>query len=268
MGLLDGFLGSRKSSGPTDEEIRKTYRAIGIHASCNCFEPLFDSGQPNSPRCYPELTFHWEEQDTACEGWRLMEELIAKAAADRVKVFAPGCDISPELWSQIITLPASIAKLTTVKKLYLYASHLVRIPPEIGDMTSLEQLDCYTSYRLHWLPYEVTHCQNLKRSCFSTRALHGNYKYRPPFPLLNLNTAKPPIATSACSVCRKPIDPSASNQVWISLRIATDVLPLLVNACSPECIAHLPQPTKDYVDHPHKGGIELVQPSTFYDRYK
>ncbi|WP_395358266.1 hypothetical protein ACHGLA_01040 [Streptomyces sp. YH02] len=30
------------------------------------------------------------------------------------------------------------------------------------------------------------------------------------------------------------------HQVWISLRVATDVLPLLVGACSSACVAELP----------------------------
>lgn len=38
----------------------------------------------------------------------------------------------------------------------LYGSNLVRIPPEIGAMTSLEEFTPYTSYRLHWVPYEIT----------------------------------------------------------------------------------------------------------------
>src|SRR4051794_934109 len=89
-----------------------------------------------------------------------------------------------EKYNQIVVLPPTIAKLKSVKVLSLYRSNLVRIPPEIGEMTSLEEFDPYTSYRLHWLPYEITRCQNLKRSRVSPRALFGNYKYRPPFPRL------------------------------------------------------------------------------------
>jgi hypothetical protein len=42
-----------------------------------------------------------------------------------------------------------------------------------------------------------------------------------------------------------------------------DVLPLLVHACSSDCIAALPAPPKNYVDHPHHGGSELVQPPEY-----
>jgi hypothetical protein len=50
--------------------------------------------------------------------------------------------------------------------------------------------------------------------------------------------------------------------VWISLAVATDVLPLLVNACSAECVAALPPPRSGYVPTPHTGGPDLVQPTT------
>lgn len=50
------------------------------------------------------------------------------------------------------------------------------------------------------------------------------------------------------------------HQAWISLRVATDVLPLLVNACSPECIQTLPSPPEHYVPEPHHGGPDLAQP--------
>lgn len=50
-------------------------------------------------------------------------------------------------------------------------------------------------------PYELTRCPRLRASVVSTRALYGNFKYRPPFPAL-----------------REP-----------------HVLPLLVNACSSAC---------------------------------
>jgi len=47
-----------------------------------------------------------------------------------------------------------------------------------------------------------------------------------------------------------------------TLRVATDVLPLLVNACSQECIQKLPKPADGYVAEPHQGGLELEQPQT------
>lgn len=47
-------------------------------------------------------------------------------------------------------------------------------------------------------------------------------------------------AIHRCSVCDHPIAQVGLHQVWISLRVATDVLPLLVSACSSVCVAELP----------------------------
>src|SRR5262249_11692539 len=141
--------------------------------------------------------------------------------------------------------------------------------------TSLVEFDPYTSYRLHWFPYEITRCKHLADSRVSTRALYGNYKYRPPFPRLQPRTTMPngrvePEGLSLkygsvssvrnCSVCDRPFEDKRQHRVWISLRVATDVLPLLVNACSQECISNLPTPPDGYVNRPHRGGLDVEQP--------
>src|SRR5690349_4819896 len=97
-------------------------------------------------------------------------------------------------------------------------------------MTSLEEFTPYTSHRLHWFPYEITRCKKLKRSTVSTRALYGNFKYRPPFP--KLPQFHDVHAPTQCSVCNSPFGDSMPLQYWLSLCVATDVLPLLVYACS------------------------------------
>jgi hypothetical protein len=238
---------------PADAQMLGASRRSGLAPICGCFAPQLHSIK------FEELTLHAEVQDTECEGWKTLLELIERAVSKRSKEFAPGLEMPPELWSQIITLPPSISRLTSVRKLYLYGSHLVRIPPEIGDMAKLQELDVYTSYQLHWVPFEVTRCRKLKLSRFSTRALYGNYKYRPPFPRLGVAESKLNLPEN-CSVCQRVLRPGEVHQAWISLRVATDVLPLLVNACSDECIKRLPPPAEGYVDHPHIGGLELVQP--------
>ena len=209
---------------------------------------------------FGELKLHSETQDTACEGWRMLLDLIENAARKRLKEFSPGLEMAPELWRQIISLPPSISKLRSVKKLYLYGSHLIRLPVEIGQMENLEELDLYTSYRLHWLPYEVTRCPKLKRSRISTRALYGNYKYRPPFPELNTLESRATLMCNRCSVCQQEFEPGQLVQAWISLSVATDVVPLLVNACSRNCINQLPAPANGYVSQPHTGGLGVKQP--------
>lgn len=83
----------------------------------------------------------------------------------------------------------------------------------------------------------------------STRALFGNYKLRPTFPQLqpspnsvadldpgNLDPRHwGATAVRSCSVCDRPIEQSGLHQVWISLRVATDVLPLLVSLLGGMC---------------------------------
>ncbi|MFD3920528.1 leucine-rich repeat domain-containing protein [Streptomyces sp. NPDC058595] len=172
-----------------------------------------------------------------------------------------------------MTLPAPIGRLTAVRTLVLYGSNLVRIPPEIGDMTRLEGFSPYTSRRLHWFPYEITRCGRLVNSTVSTRSIYGNYKYRPPSPpLLPPGDTVPDLdglasarwgATAArtCSVCTGHIPATGPHQAWLSRAVATDVLPLLVNACSQECLDALPPGAKGHFSTPHRGGA-IEQPAS------
>ncbi|MBC9717714.1 leucine-rich repeat domain-containing protein [Streptomyces sp. TRM66268-LWL] len=215
--------------------------------------------------------FHAEIQDTTAPGWLRLLEMIDEAAADRREEFRPLRELSPEHRRQIVTLPASIGRLTAVRALVLYGSNLVRIPPEIGEMASLEEFDPYTSGRLHWFPYEITRCTRLARSTVSTRALYGNFKFRPPFPqllppggtALDLDGLAPDrwgaTGARACSVCAGPVPATGPYQAWLSRVVATDVLPLLVNACSPACLDALPPGAKGYFPTPHRGGA-IEQP--------
>jgi hypothetical protein len=217
-----------------------------------------------------DVEFHDEPQDTECDAWRTLLDLVEKAAEDgrswlphrrwRSRTFAPLKNMNPVDRDQIVTLPPTIAKLKSVRRLDLYRSYLVRIPPEIGEMTSLTDFDPYTSHRLHWFPYEITRCRKLRHSRVSTRALYGNFKYRPPFPRLETQTCTGGEASSRCSVCDRPFEDMGLHRVWISLGVGTDVLPLLVNACSDECVRRLPRPVEGYVQEPHRGGLEVRQP--------
>jgi len=237
--------------------------ASPIRQSEACF------GRPGEP-----ARFHSERQDTSLPGWRRLAELIDEAVADGREVFRPLVDLSPAERQDLVTLPPTIARLTRVKRLLLYGSPLVRIPPEIGAMESLEVFEPYTSRSLHWFPYELTRCRNLRDSTVSTRSLYGNFKFRHPFPRLQPRGALAEVAECdrldprvwgveeirGCSVCSGPIDLARFRQVWISLRVATDVLPLLVNACSTVCVQALPTPAEGYVMTPHQGGREIEQP--------
>ncbi|WP_231591338.1 leucine-rich repeat domain-containing protein [Saccharothrix sp. ST-888] len=238
---------------------------------CTCFDQYRVTNRRR-------VHFHSDRQDTSSPAWQHFLVLIEEAAADGREVFRPLVDMSPQEQRQIVTLPPTIAKLTAVRHFVLYGSNLVRIPPEIGAMTSLQEFTPYTSYRLHWFPYELTRCPSLKRSTVSTRALYGNEKLRPPFPLLQsgravtgalgLDDVEPgewgATSVSACSVCDRSLEGIQVHQAWISLRVATDVLPLLVNACSAACVQALPTPPEDYVQAPHAGGPGIAQPTADY----
>jgi hypothetical protein len=229
----------------------------------------------HSARTRPaSVAFHADRQDTDSPGWQRLLALIDEAAADGRPVFKPFVELSADERRQIVTLPPTIASLTKVKQFVLYGTNLVRIPPEIGAMTRLEVFEPYTSHRLHWYPYELTRCTRLRGSTVSTRVLYGNFKFRPPFPSLvpvtimtgtdfaRLNPAVHGAERAgACSVCDGPITHEL-HQAWISLNVATDVLPLLVNACSAACLAALPPAGPGYVATPHRGGPGLIQPAT------
>jgi hypothetical protein len=234
-----------------------TPNPVRHYAACDCLTPQYEeSGR------WQELALHSEIQNTNCDAWKSLETYVQKVDADGNDEFNPIVGIGYEQWQQIITLPRSIGSLKSVKVLNLYGSHLVRIPPEIGEMTRLEEFDPYTSYCLHWLPYEITRCKKLRRSRVSTRALYGNYKHRAPFP--RLPSTLPEIAPASCSVCEGPFTDYGPYQVWISLWVATDVLPLLVHACSSECARNLPKPAPGYVSDAHHGGLEVRQPPTSF----
>ncbi|WP_235213483.1 leucine-rich repeat domain-containing protein [Amycolatopsis sp. MJM2582] len=219
------------------------------------------------------VSFHKDTQDQAAEGWQHLLALIDEAAEDGRTEFAPFRGMSAVERRQIITLPSTIAKLTAVTRLVLYGTNLVRLPPEIGAMTSLEVFEPYTSHRLHWYPYELTRCARVIDSTVSTRVLYGNAKFRPPFPALRPVThadqadfaeLDPGVwgttVVRTCSVCDRLIDREL-HQVWVSRRVGTDVLPLLVNACSANCVATLPTSAQSYVPTPHTGGPDIAQPA-------
>ncbi len=225
-----------------------------ISEPCNCMEKESGTGKLKL------RNLHIDQQDTKCSAWKKLNDYIQIAIEKNLEEFDPASAMSLEEWQQIVALPPSIANLKYVKKLLLYGSNLSRIPPEIGEMKSLEEFEPYTSYRLHWFPYEITRCKNLKKSTISTRALYGNIKNSAPFPKLPVNASE--IIPEHCSVCKQPLSNKKNVQKWISLRVATDYVPLLVNACSNNCIKALPTPPDYYlVPYPHDGGkgIELTK---------
>jgi hypothetical protein len=199
-------------------------------------------------------------QDRESEAWLKLCTYIDELAENGKDEFVPREYLGDELFAQIHTLPETISKLKKVKKIGLYGSSLKRIPPEIGNMESLEYFDIYTSYDLHWFPYELTKCKKLKDSRISTRTLYGNFKNRMGFPKLDHNPVRYFGETLTCSVCEKKMKYSETNQFWITLKVGTDVIPLLANVCSTDCASTFPNPPKFYVPYAHMGGADLEQP--------
>jgi len=220
--------------------------------TCKCGLHLSEP-QPNQA-----TTGHHDVQDESCEPWQELLTLIAYAERNGVTEFAPFRYMSSEELAHIVTLPRELTKLTRLTSLNLYGSSLVRIPPFIDQLVNLEKFEPYTSYHLHYLPYEITRLPKLKRSCISTRALYGNDNTRGVFPDLKQNPY--PFPQEECSICRAVVGFSNLTQYWVTLLVATDVVPLLVHACSRECLNRIPSSPDDYVQGFHQGGCQIVQP--------
>jgi len=79
---------------------------------CDCFDQYSVSG------CV-DLSFHAEEQDTTCRGWQRLLELVEEAASAGREAFDPREHMADDEWVQLVTLPQSIGKLKSVKRLML-----------------------------------------------------------------------------------------------------------------------------------------------------
>jgi hypothetical protein len=217
--------------------------------ACRCFEqygPLTDRGVP---------LLHAEQQDTSCRAWSIVVERVERAAVEQPEVFEPLAGLTDCQRSEVVALPATISRLKRVRVLSLCRSAVSSLPAAIGEMESLEILDIYQSYRLHYLPFELTRCSLLKDSRISTRALFGNYKRIAPFPdLLDRSNSESlrALAPKDCSVCGSPVSEGSGLPRWITRRVGTDFVPLLLVACSSPCIDALSRAVPDA--RVHSGG--------------
>lgn len=223
---------------------------------CVCLSGKTKKGAP----LMPEL--HVDEQDENAAGWRLTKALIDHTVLSGDSLFEPSAHMPWEDWMQVVTLPPALASLTKVTRVTAYGSHLRRLPPEIGRMSSLADLDIYTSYSLHWLPYEVTRCSNLRESRMSTRALYGNRKTLLPFP--RLSRPIPALVPNTCSVCDRAFEGRSPRLFWTTQWIGTDHVPLLIHSCSDDCIASVPSAPRGFFARPHKGGGGVGMPDPAY----
>ena len=83
---------------------------------CRCFEDSYLGS--NWPQ-WDRIELHQEQQDTECDAWKRLLELVEIAAQDEREEFAPSREMTQDDWEQIITLPATISKLKSVKHLNL-----------------------------------------------------------------------------------------------------------------------------------------------------
>lgn len=231
--------------------IKRTVRT----GHCGCVGRRTKHGKAGMP------DFHSQYQDVDVAGWREILRCVEVGIASKSEVFEPSAMMAPSDWANVITLPDTIRELTQVRELRLYGSHLRRVPPEIGYMSNLENLDIYTSYSLHWLPYEVTRCQNLRSTRMSTRAMYGNRNTRMPFP--RLHAPQPSLTPQTCSVCDQPFGAHQPHLFWTTLWVGTDLTPLLIHSCSVECTDRVPNAAEGYRPRPHKGGGAEIIPSRY-----
>jgi hypothetical protein len=224
---------------------------------CACLALRTKKGTPSVPNLHDEM------QDNSKPGWQAMLNLVAANRSATMTVLEPSATIDADHWADVITLPSEIQTLTVLKQLRLYGSHLRRLPPELGRLAALEDLDIYTSYSLHWLPYEVIRCKHLSQTRISTRALYGNIKTRLPFP--RLSGTLEALMPQTCSVCDETFGSRAAELFWTTQRIGTDVVPLLIHSCSPECVSCVPDAPDGYHARPHRGGGGVGMPDPDLD---
>jgi len=242
------------------------------YPKCDCFDSFyrwerrFDSAESqeeraeleNSPFQWSESKLHVDPPFRSKRAWDIACDIIDVATHKARRELNLGKEMDRVDYMALNTLPATIGDLKNLRKLVLYGSNISSLPREIAGCENLQYLEPYTSYRLHWFPYELTRCKNLTFSCVSTRALYGNYKLRPPFPDLSLSNWRWPNGNSRCSICNSPANDL--EQFWISKRVGTDVMPLLVSVCGSDCLHHVGPGEANYVHTPHTGGLRIKQP--------
>lgn len=158
----------------------------------------------------------------------------------------------------ILTLPTTISKLKSVLKLKIQCSDLHRIPVEIAGMEHLEELDLRMNTQLHWLPYEIVHLCHLREIKACQQDLYGNLEYTTSFP--ELPQMRQDIRPDCCIVCHRTFSSLGCLQRWTTQTVGGIDVPLLLHACSSDCINAVPDAPQGYVPRPHLGGISIVQP--------
>ena len=210
--------------------------------SCNCFAD--DDRTNNGTLRWRKSPLHDDIQDTTSDAWKwVCDQIETGIETEQTELDFRGV--------QVVTLPRSIGRLTTLRRLYLYGSYIARLPRELGLLPELTKLEPYTSYNLHYYPYELARAPQLRLTIVSTRPLYGNVKFRPRSRYSHRATSRCRHVRAACAMrCSRP----GRHRYWTSRRVASDVMPLLINACSAACLANALPPAEGYVAKPHRGG--------------
>lgn len=226
--ILEEQLGTLRPSMDADWLFQMTELLVRPTRGCDC--DVHGAWKPTE--------LHRNVQDTSCDAWKRLVEIVEIARGNVTLRFSPMGSIPPDERKDIVTLPKTIGLIEDLVGIDLYGSSLVRVPPELARLVDLREFVPYRSHSLHWYPYELTSCESLAETTVSTRALYGNEKNHAPFPKLTPPRIVPSIAPASrpCGVCGETYEDRGTHRRWISRRVGTDVLPLLVNACSDACL--------------------------------
>lgn len=257
MNIFSWLRGKRKSSISVLPLLYNQYKdtpiSPGDYPKCDCFTECYGDDDENIQ--WTEKHFHVDELSKTARAWDIVREIFDKAKIKGTREINLGKLMDRHDYKSLNTLPDTIGNLKDLEKLIIYGSDISSIPTEISGCEKLTIFEPYTSYRLHWLPYEIKYCKNLTKSCISTRALYGNYKYNPPFPNLKNTKWQWPQGKMHCSICK--LETNDLQQYWISQNVATDVMPLLVSVCSDSCREKIGDGEIGYAGKCHQGGINL-----------
>lgn len=244
------------------------------HRSCDCFQAYYlreeelDSDISDEaydrleakPVLWKESSFHRDENAETTIASERVQQVIDDARSKKLTTLVLSKVMDEDDYLALNTLPKSIGDLKDLQHLDLSNSKLSYIPREIEGCVNLQKIDIYHSYRLHWFPIEILNCSNLRDTTVSPRALYGNYKLRSPFPNLRHGRWNWSSGVDRCAVCRT--EQPEMEQYWMTRRVGSDDLPLLMSICGQDCLLKIKAPKdRRYIQHAHQGGLIQRQPS-------
>jgi len=152
-------------------------------------------------------------------------------------------------WTEFPKIVTEIKSLEYIKFTLTKIEH---IPRDIYKLSNLMYFETYMNYSLHYLPFEIVHCANLKSYTISRRARYGVSPHvYPKLEPLPLNLTQPPEPKKDfCSVCLKSC--AVTYQLWTERIIGQyDKMPLLVHVCSNQCLSKIEQIDTSHLKQPY-----------------